>query len=209
MKLKYDSFNNMPLRVYNEIVKLKDSDKDAIDFEIALIALLCDVPETDILDLPVLEYQELLKETSYISEFPNLDNVPIPDKVIINGITYIVQKDIKSITTAQYIDFQNYLKMDNAVHYQLSCFLIPEGKKYGVGYNHNDVIKNVLDLDVVTALSVCFFFINLFLTSIETILNYLVLKTKREVKKIKNKEVKKKMMETLNLIRSIQSGDGL
>ena len=211
MDLKITNYNKMPLRAFNEINKLRKKDCDAIDFEIGLIAILCDVSENDILNLPITEYQQLRAKAQFLADYPKDDNAKCPDKININGHKYNVIKNINDINTAQYIDYQSYLKMDRDenIQYVLSCFVVPEGKEYMTGYRLNDIMDDILDIDVVTALSICFFFLNLYLTYIGTILHYLELKMKKEMRKTKDKEMKKKMKQAINQLHSLVSGVGL
>lgn len=207
IELKIKSFKEMSLKTYYELDKLKNKKIDAVDFEIELISILCECSVNDILDLTISEYQAIRAEAQFVADFPDI--VPnCPDNMTINGHKYAISKDLSKVTTAQYIDFQNYLKMENNVQYVLSCFLIPEGKKYGQGYNVDDVINDIMDLDIIDALTVCFFFINLYLTSIKVILHSLESKTKKEIKKTKNKEMKKQLMKKLEEIHLLINGVG-
>lgn len=207
IELKIKSFKDMSLKTYYDIDKLKNKEIDAVDFEIELISILCECSVNDILDLPISQYQALRAEAQFVADFPDI--VPnCPDNMTINGHKYAISKDLSKVTTAQYIDFQNYLKMENNVQYVLSCFLIPEGKKYGQGYNVDDVINDIMDLDIIDALTVCFFFINLYLTSIKVILHSLESKMKKEIKKTKNKEMKKQLTKKLEEIHLLINGVG-
>lgn len=207
IELKIKSFKDMSLKTYYELDKLKNKKIDAVDFEIELISILCGCSVDDILDLPISQYQALRAEAQFVADFPDI--VPnCPDNMTINGHKYAISKDLSKVTTAQYIDFQNYLKMENNVQYVLSCFLIPEGKKYGQGYNVDDVINDIMDLDIIDALTVCFFFINLYLTSIKVILHSLESKMKKEIKKTKNKEMKKQLTKKLEEIHLLINGVG-
>lgn len=207
MELKIKTYNEMPLRVFQKIDKLRTETKDVVDFEIELMALLCDCGIVTIMDLPIVEYRELLTQAQFIGSFPEVEE-SCPDRMSINGHNYVVTKDLTHINTAQYIDFQNYLKMENNTAYVLSCFLIPEGKKYMQGYKIDDVVNDILDLDVVSALGVCFFFINSYLLSIRTIVSYLVSQMKKEVRKEKDKEKKKKLKMVVKEMTSIINGVG-
>lgn len=203
-----ESFNEMPLRVYEEILKLKDKELDAIDFEIELLALLTDMPVHDILDLPINEYRGYLNKAQFISNMPEVEGKCNMDNININGKEYFIVKDLNKIITAQYIDFQSYLKMDNATAHILSCFIIPKGKTYGKGYNINDVIKDIYELDVVTCMEICFFFIQLYQASILSILLYLDKMMKKMIRQEKDKEKKKMLKEKRQQILSIANGVG-
>lgn len=207
MKLKYNDYNKMPLKVFN---KLKDiSDLDAVDYEIELLSILCDCSIDDILDLSLTEYSKIRKDAQFVANYPECEG-DIPDKLTINGNKYYICKNLKQVTTAQYIDYQSYLKEgERHFEYLLSCFIIPEGKEYGKDYDIDDVIKDILELDVVKVEKISFFFLNLFLASIEVSVNYWESTLKKMLKKEKNEEMKMKIQESLNLIHSLKNGDGL
>jgi len=207
MELKYKSYNEMPLRIFNKIIKLDNS--EPIDFEIELLSILCDCSFSDIMNLSLTEYQHLREQAQFIADVPKAQ-AKTPDKLVINKHKYKVCKDLKQITTGQYIDYQTYLKMDDRKYeYLLSCFIIPENKIYNEGYNIDDVIKDILELDIVTCLNICFFFLNLYLTSTYLLVNYWELKLKKMIKKEKNQEMKQKLIQTQTQIHSLINGAGL
>lgn len=206
MELKYKSYNELPLRVFNEILNINTTDE--AQFQIELLSILADVNENDILNLSLTEYHKLKKQATFITGFPS-DNSYAPDKLTINQHKYTVCKNFKQITAAQYIDYQSYLKMkDKKYEFLLSCFIIPEGKQYGEGYNIDDVIKDILELDVTTVVNICFFFLNYYLTSIDSILHYWELRMKKMIRKEKNLEMKQKMQEIINQIHLMKNGVG-
>lgn len=206
MKLKIDDFSKLTLRKFYEIDKLKNTE-DVVDYEIGVIAILCDCTTNDILELPIGEYKQLRAEAQFLANFPDI-KPNCPDNITINGKKYDIMRDLDKVTTAQYIDFQSYLKMENNVQYVLSCFLIPEGKKYMSGYNIDEVINDILELDIKSALSVCFFFTSLYLLSISSILHSLESRLKKQIRKTKDKEMREKLMSLRTQIDSLINGDG-
>lgn len=207
LKLEINSFNNMSISDYEKIYSLKDNMTDAIDYEIELLSVLCNCSVDDILDLPIHEYQRLRNEAQFIAVFPDI-KPKCPEKININGHKYVLTKDVSKITTAAYIDFQSYLKMENNTVYVLSCFLIPEGKTYNEGYNIEDVISDIKTLDIITALEICFFFISTYLNLTKGIVRYLESEIKKQMKQTKDKEIKKKMKEALKQMHSVANGVG-
>ena len=206
MNLKYTKYEEMPLRIFNKLTKLEGY--DAVDLEIMLLSILCDCSMTDIMNLSLTEYQRLRQQAQFIADVPKA-KAKAPEKLVINGHKYRVCKDLKQITTGQYIDYQSYLKMEEKNYeYILSCFIIPEGKQYNDGYDIMTVINDVLELDIVTVLDICFFFLNLYLTSTRVLVDYWVSKLKKMMKKEKNQENKKKIQETLKQIDSLINGIG-
>lgn len=206
MELKYKSYSEMPLRVFNQLTGLSSSND--IEMEISILSILNECSEDDILNLTLTDYQELRKQAQYIADIPK-SKVKIPDKLVIKKHKYRICKDLKQITTAQYIDYHTYLKNDDKKYeYLLSCFIIPEGKIYNEGYDIDEVINDILELDVVNVLNICFFFLNLYLTSTRVLVYYWESRLKKMIRKEKNQEMKKKMKQTLNQIHSIVNGIG-
>lgn len=207
MELKYKSYNELPLKVFNKMLNLNIADE--VNYEIELLSLLADVQIDDILNLTLTQYQHIRQQAEFITGFPRENNIA-PDNLVINEHKYYLCKNLKQITAAQYIDYNNYLKMENRKYeYLLSCFIIPEGKKYNEGYDIDKVIDDILDLDMVSVVNICFFFLMLLETSTLTMLHYLESKLKKMKRKEKNQEMKQKIVETQNLIHLMKSGLGL
>lgn len=211
MKLEIKNWNELTLEDYIELQKISDRD-EAVDVEIGIVALLCGVEEDDIIKLPISEYQKLRREAQFISNIPEI-KCKTPKNLMIKGKKYIVADNINKWITAQYIDFQNYYKMEgNNVPYILSTIIIPEGKIYGEGYDVAEVIDEIkTGLPVITAFEMCSFFQTAFLNSIKGTLLYLELLMKKKMRKAKNPEEKKRLTEIvkkLHQTRLVLNGDG-
>ena len=206
MELKKKNWNQITISDYMELQEILKRE-DIIDIEIGIVALLCGVSENEILNLPIPEYQRILANIRFISEFPKVNN-KAPKSITIGDYKYDVVTDMRKLTTAQYIDFQTYLKMGNEtenIPRLLSVFIIPKGCKYGDDeYNIDDLQKDIKEyLPVQTAFEMCGFFQKTFLNSIKNILFYLELKM-RKGKTEKEKEVKKALQE----LRLMLNGGG-
>ena len=75
------------------------------------------------------------------------------------------------MTTAQFVDYQNYSK-ENPVDISkcLSVFIIPKGHTYNDGYDLKQVQEDIKDLDMVTINTLAFFFKKLYILLLETTL---------------------------------------
>ncbi|MBQ3414529.1 MAG: hypothetical protein IJH39_04110 [Clostridia bacterium] len=183
-------------------MELSNDVEDVIDTEIGIISILCDCSEDDILNLQIPEYQKLRNQAQWIMKKPDVK--PYAPKSIKLNSEYDVYYDVSKLTTAQYIDFQSYLKqndMDKYLTHILSVFIVPKGKEYG-----EVPMEEVLDdlesnISIKMALSMCFFFITEYLTLMKLTLNCL----ESRMKKTKNQELQKKLKEIHLLI----NGDGL
>ena len=206
MELKKKNWQQITISDYMELQEIVNREY-AVDVEIGIVALLCGVDEDEIGKLPILEYQRLRREAQFIASFPEVHN-KAPKIITIGDKKYEVITNMRKLTTAQYIDFQTYLKMgddiDNLPNL-LSVFILPKGSKYGDESYDVDKLKNDIKeyLPATTAFEMCGFFQKTFLNSIKNILFYLELKM-RKAKTEKEKEVKKALQEIRLAIR----GDG-
>lgn len=210
MKIKINSWNEMTLRDYQELVKVQNKEW-AEDVEIGTVALLCGVEEEDILRLPIPEYQALKRDTRWITQFPEV-NPKAPKEIQLNGKKYKVVRNTQDLSVAQYVDFSAYSKQEDFVEYLphiLSCFFVPEGKEYGDGYDVAEVIEDIKTLPIPIALDMTSFFFLSFLASTRAILTYSVKKLKKMLKREKDKEKREQIQKTMEEIASILNGVGL
>lgn len=203
MELKKKNWQQISINDYMELQEIVNRE-DAVDVEVGLVALLCGVDEDEIGKLPILEYQRLRREAQFIASFPEVHN-KAPKIITIGDKKYEVITNMRKLTTAQYIDFQTYLKMGDGIDNLpnlLSVFILPKGSKYGDESYDVDKLKNDIKeyLPATTAFEMCGFFQKTFLNSIKNILFYLELKM-RKAKTEKEKEVKKALQEIRLAIR--------
>lgn len=203
MELKKKNWQQITINDYMELQEIVNRE-DAVDVEVGIVALLCGVDEDEIGKLPILEYQRLRREAQFIASFPDVHN-KAPKSITIGNFKYEVVTNMRKLTTAQYIDFQTYLKMGDGIDNLpnlLSVFIVPKGSKYGDESYDVDKLKNDIKeyLPATTAFEMCGFFQKTFLNSIKNILFYLELKM-RKAKTEKEKEVKKALQEIRLAIR--------
>lgn len=198
MDIKKKSWDCIGIAEYRKIRDL-NLDKDLSETEkgMALLAILCDVGENEVWNLSVSEVQGLLSQISWINDF-EIDKKKYRHYDI-NGVRYDVELDINKMTVSQYVDFQNYSKSGvNAENMAeiLSCFLIPEGKKYNEGY---DIVKTVKDIDEYLsfpkAQGLLFFYLRGLQTSIRALRLFSAWQVKKMMKGSPRKEVKAKIKE--------------
>lgn len=155
-----DNYRDLPLGLYEQICAVRR--EEDIDYQIAVLALLTGQTERDILDLPIGDYSRLAKKAAFLYTAPEADTLPrVADAYKVNGWELIPTKDLRKITAAQYIDFQEYTKKpDEAANLApiLSCFLIPRGCKYNDGYDVLEVQTAIRELSVADVLAVSAFF---------------------------------------------------
>lgn len=215
MKLKYNKWEDISIKKFDEISNILSSmnnvnEDEALEININLLSVLCDVDAEEIEDLPLTEFSKLVKQTEFLKEMPKVE---IKDNYVINGKKYVLFANVSKMTTAQYIDYQTLVKnADKNVKELLSVFLIPKGKKYGE-YDLEEVINDIYNyFPIADARAVSFFFTLVLQSLTKATLISLERRTKKELKKTKTKEEKEKiemLLETIRLSKdSIPNGIG-
>lgn len=209
-----DNYNKLSIGKFMEIQDIDFTGMEEIDIQVSLIAILNDMTEDEVMDLPLNDYKDCVRKLKFLATKPE-PKTKIPKAVKLDGKEYTVIKDIKEMTAGQYIDYQNYLshKENKYLPHILSCFIIPKGEKYGDS-NLMEIIEIIkTELPIGIALTMSAFFLKKWESLTKGTLTYLGLKMKWMMRKEKNQEVKKKMqmaIKNLTTLRnSIDSGVGL
>lgn len=196
MKVKYKNWDEMNIKTYMKLKKVIEENTDPIDTEIGIMAVLCDCSTNEIEGLSLTDYSKIRGEVQWVDKMP--ESKPYCPKKVKLEKEYNVSYDISKLSVSQYIDYQNYIKIDNIANV-LSVFFVPVGKKYGE-YNVAEVIKDIEEnMTVKNALNVCFFFTVQFMTLTKIILHSLTSK----IKKTKNPKVKQRLTEILTDINGV------
>ena len=198
IELKYKSWKEITIKVFDKIKEIKIendySQEKMLDKNVELLSVLCDCTEEDIINLPLTQFNELLKQTEFLKELPKVN---MNDAYTINGTVYEVHRNLRDMKTSQYIDFQSLSKeKEKNFANILACFLIPKGKSYGEGYDVINVAEDIYNyFNIVDARSIMFFFTLQFHTLTRVMLTYSIKKMKRATKKSKSKEMEAKIKE--------------
>lgn len=208
-----NNYKDLTIAKYQELLSMDWESMEELERQVSLISVLDDKDEEEILNLPLTEYTKLAAQTEFLLKEPEVKKRK-PNKVKINGREYDIVKEVKDMTAGQYIDYQQYLALNDINKFLpniLSCFIIPKGKKYGE-YNIDDAINDIKCMSVEEALSIASFFMRKFRTSIEGILLYLRWNLKMVKRKTKDETVKNKIeiaRENLQSLHNlIKNGDG-
>ena len=149
----------------------------------------------DVLNLPLKDFNEKCKELQFLQK-------PIPNDlhiktIKVNGREYYFDGLLGKITTAQYIDFQNYQKNEDEQK-TFSVFIIPKGHKYNDGYDMDQVFNDILDVPVPILFSASFFFIRQFELFIRIFRRY-------SIKQMKKTGLPKEVMENLEKVVNLST----
>ena len=193
------NWTDVSLKQYNDIRDIylnpEFSEEDRI---ILLINILFNV---DALKLKTTELNKFIEQLKFLGE--KVPKMKIREKYKLGENWYILRRNLKDFTVAQWIDFQNFLKngsdTDNYANL-LSVFFIPEGQtEYGENYNIEEVRQDINNfLSIADANSIAGFF----LTYRRALLIRSLLYTKRKILKtsLEKKEKKKIKKEMRKLI---------
>lgn len=208
IELKYKNWKDITIEVYDKIRALETeivTQEQALDVNVKLLSILCDVDEETIINLPLTEFTILVGKAEFLKEMPKYTIEQYYE--IGKGRVYEVQMNLREMTTAQFIDFQTFVKdKDKNFKHLLACFLLPKGKKYGEDYDIIEVAEHLYkNMSIATARSVMFFFTLQYQTLQKVMLNYSIREVKKQMKKTKNKEAKKNMEMALQQMMQLKS----
>lgn len=214
MDLKYKSWKDITIEVYDKLRNLKtevNNEEQTLDLNVKLLSILCDVDEDTVGDLPLTEFSNLVAQTEFLKDMPKYT---IETKYKIGDREFDVQTNLRTLTTAQFIDFQTMVKEpDKNLSNLLACFMLPKGKKYGEDYDIIEVAEFLKkNMSIATARSIMFFFTLEYQALQKVMLAYSIKDLKKQMKKEKNEETKKKLEEAIQQMIQLNNlmvvGDG-
>lgn len=200
----YDLTIDKYLQIKDVLLNAGDDD---LETQVALLAVLNECSEDEILDLPITDYKAKVADLEFLSH--QIEPRPnCPKTITIDKQVYEAVRDVKQFTAGQYIDYQNLIRSDDfysIIPNILACFFIPKGKDYGKDYDIMEVAEKIKNnCSIGFALDVCFFFQMQSIRSINRMLDYLVLTTKIQIRKSKNPETKTKLKTALTKIQELK-----
>lgn len=177
---------------YRQLNEIKNT-VDITDDSERLFTIAQIVFGEDVLDLTLPEFNKKLKDLEFLkTEIPN--DLHVKD-IKVNGNEYYFDGLLGNITTAQYIDFQNYQKNGDEMK-SFSVFIIPKGHKYNDGYDMEQVFKDILEIPAPVLISASFFFSRQFELFIKIFRRYSI----KQMKKLGlPKEAMKNLEKVVNL----------
>lgn len=183
-------------------------DLSELDKQVGFIALLNKMTEQEVLDLPIVEYTEYARATSFLSAPVETNKAGrISDKYTLGDLVLVPLRDWQKMTAAQFIDFQTLSKDIEANSIALlSVFLVPEGRSYNSGYDIAEVRQAIADhLSVQDAMEILGFFFG----QLPELLRDSLTSLEKDVKKLKDKTKKATLMERLAAAKALlRSGAG-
>jgi len=157
-----DSFAALPVGTWIQILAVnEDAARDDVEKQVGTIALLTNLTERQVLNLPLAEYGVLARKAEFLGVVP--ERIPRAANSYKAGpFTLRPALDLRKITAAQYIDFQGFIQQgEKALVELLSVALVPKGAQYNDGSYDiaevQDAIRN--EISVEQALSLASFFV--------------------------------------------------
>lgn len=203
-----DNYRDLPIGMYLDICEIdRRTDIDELHKQVGIISLLSGMAEEDIYNLPIGDYKTLASKTRYLSH--PYDGEVLTAKVYsLDGWVLQPVQDFRKISTAQYIDFQTFVKggEQNIVEI-ISTMLVPKGKKYNQDYDVVELQKSLREhLSVADALSLFAFFFVQYNQLIKDSLT----SCREEAMKIPDKEMRRKTLRKIQEQEDLlKSGVGL
>lgn len=184
-------WENITIEKYYKIKDILDDETDDdITKNVKLVAVMLNKDEQEVWDMDMAEAGEYISRLQFLNKFELPKNPNM--KIKLPSYDLVVIKDLTKINVAQYVDFQNFVKMPmrESMEKILSIFLIPEGCSYNTGYDILDLQKEIREnMSFRVGEGLLSFFIEKYGRSLIHSLVY----CRRQVRKTKDKE----MMENL------------
>jgi len=202
------SWDDVTIKQFEQLQQINKEDPNA---DIDIVSILCGIDVETIEQLSLSNFANITSKLSFLSVPPKPCK---PSKqLLINDRVINITMGANEMTTAQFFDFRNYINatIDKKTAHLLSCFMVPDGCSYGVGYNINDFIDWINEnVSVVEAQAYTNFFMLTFLSFADAFLTYSQKQMKKMLKKKKSNKEMEIMMKPLKdiqlLITTIKNG---
>lgn len=203
IKLRYNSWDEVSIEKYEELLKASDVEDD-LQRTINILAVLTDEKPQDIENINLEELNTLTRNTKWVNEF-DFDKSDKPKTFKMEGIEYNVTRRVPDMTVAQYADFQAYFGKTTDMEILLSIFVIPKGHKYGEGYDMEDLQRSLKKhMPITTANSIIYFFLKGSLNLLNSTLTSLESQLKQARNLTKKKEIQEKIDTAMSQIQTIR-----
>jgi hypothetical protein len=201
MKVK-NSWEELTLNEVLQIQQIISADIDETYKASNLLSILSGLDVDEIESMPIQQFMKLTPNLEFLKNIPK--KRPHTDFYIVGGKKYKLCANIHSITTAQYIDYQQYMKEENPDLVKLtSIFLIPDGHNYNDGYDMEVVWGDIGEMKFVDIDSIAFFLRKQFALYTMITADYLNQAMKKE--KIKKKDRNEALLPLHNMALSLLS----
>lgn len=148
-----DGWDRLTLDRYNSVIAVDPESEDA---GLAMAASANGMTLKEAYDLPLHESHEMAEAFSFAQKAPRVKRMK--ETFTLNGREYAPVTDPSKITTAQFIDYDQLPDKRDLISV-LSCVMVPPGHIYNDGYDLDTAKRDMKDLSVEEAVSICDFFV--------------------------------------------------
>lgn len=193
------NYKDLSINKYLEIKEILSSDVEEYDKKVSLVAVLNDMTEDEVLELPAKKFHIYLQGTAFL--FNEIERKIPKDSYVLGGRKYELVLDMDRITAGQYIDYNTFLKSDDIIGL-LSVVLIPKGKKYG-DYDMKAVHRDIGEyLSIEEGSNIADFFFQLSRSLMTSTVRYSTSKLRKMMRKEKDMEKVKMYQKAIAVLEN-------
>lgn len=182
-------WKDITVKKYYEILDiLNDKQGDALATNTELIDCIWDI---DSASIPIVKFSYYLNELGFLQN-PYKPKTP-KKEYMIEGIKFKPTFDVSKITTAQYIDYQEFLKREDVPHL-LNALFIKDGEEYGQSDYSDLLYENLMLPDYADCQ---FFFLHLWKNLMTDTLNSSKKMIKKEYRREKDPKKREELMNQM------------
>ena len=196
-----NSWDALSWREYEQLEQILNADIPNDYKAVHLVSVLTGMTVEDIEKLPISQFQKFLPAMEFLHTEPETHNHKF--EYTINGREYVFRGQLQDITTAQYIDYRNYMDAEEKdVIKLMSAFLIPKGHEYNDGYDMEQVLNDIGDMCWLDLRAAAFFFRSQLAAYILILKSSLIQDMKQQKKAAKTRQDKKKIKEQMQEVET-------
>lgn len=166
-----------------------------------LLSILSTLSEEEIKALPayVLESGGIMEKLNFMTKEPKPE-MP-SENIVIDGKKYEMSLYPAKWTAGQYLDYSSVIgvETDKKLAKIIACFCVPEGHKYGDGYDFDEVTKSIYkNMSITQALGYSSFFLLQLTAFGKALVSYSAKKQKRLTRKQAKKMMRKRQADSMS-----------
>lgn len=193
------TYEALTMGQYQDIDRITRGEGDELDKQVAVLSILTGKDEGELLRLPLAEYTDIAARSAFLRR--PIERTPaVRDTYRLGEWVLRPVKDYRRLTAGQYIDFQAFTRDTLDYCGLLSVLMVPEGRKYGDGYDPlevRDVIAGTLPMP--DGMALIAFFLNRYAALISASLTY----SERAIGKIRDRKKQETMAARITQAREL------
>ena len=197
------SWNDITVKDFQAIYKLNKEDPE--EKMLCLIALVNGLDMEDVYTMPISKLEKHFSDIDFLTREPRIPLMK--PSYTLNGTKYNVHAG--EMLTMQYIDFKQMLDTyyENLPRF-LTIFLIPDGHKYGDGYDLGKAAQDISTMSITDARAVASFFLTAYGMLTGIFLRSSVRRLKRQARRCKDPKEKEMLMQAAEMAKNLPHTTG-